>query len=84
MTKDLRGFDLHSRHVLPGEMIISWEAWGDYEDILLDRSAEGIARVAINRPSKRNAFRPKTVLELCDAFTRIRDNESLGVVLLLV
>ncbi len=53
----------------------------NYEDIFLDKSSEGIARVAINRPDKRNAFRPKTVVELCDAFTRIRDEKSIGVVL---
>jgi len=49
--------------------------------VLLDRSEDGIARVAINRPAKRNAFRPRTVVELCDAFTRIRDDPRLGVVL---
>ena len=47
----------------------------------LDRCPEGIARVAINRPDKRNAFRPQTVVELCDAFTRIRDDRQIGVVL---
>ena len=69
------------RRVLPGEQITTWKNWGDYEDILLDRSSEGIARVAINRPEKRNAFRPQTVIELCDAFTKIRDDQKLGVVL---
>jgi len=37
--------------------------------------------VAINRPEKRNAFRPKTIIELCDAFTKIRDDREIGVVL---
>ena len=69
------------RRVLPGDPIIAWEKWGDYQDVLLDLSSEGIARVSINRPEKRNAFRPKTVIELCDAFTRIRDNNKIGVVL---
>ena len=58
-----------------------WQPWGDYQDILVDRSGDGIARVAINRPFRRNAFRPRTVVELCDAFTRIRDDSSIGVVL---
>ncbi|QNJ05803.1 naphthoate synthase [Synechococcus sp. MEDNS5] len=58
-----------------------WHPWGDYSDVLLDRAQPGIARVAINRPHKRNAFRPRTVVELCDAFTRIRDDSSIGVVL---
>ena len=69
------------RQVLPGEPAAAWTAWGTYTDILVDRCSEGIARVAINRPAKRNAFRPQTVVELCDAFSRIRDDRSIGVVL---
>jgi len=69
------------RLVLPGVSGVSWQPWGDYQDILVDRSGDGIARVAINRPFRRNAFRPRTVMELCDAFTRIRDDSSIGVVL---
>ena len=70
-----------SRPVLPGDSGVAWKPWGQYEDVLLDRSDSGIARVAINRPQKRNAFRPRTVAELCDAFARIRDDSSIGVVL---
>ena len=69
------------RKVLPGSLTAEWEPWGSYDDILVDRCREGIARVAINRPAKRNAFRPQTVAELCDAFTRIRDDRQVGVVL---
>ena len=69
------------RQVLPGIPGAEWKAWGHYEDIVLDRCEEGIARIAINRPEKRNAFRPQTVSELCDAFTRIRDDRVIGVVL---
>ncbi|MAS28742.1 MAG: 1,4-dihydroxy-2-naphthoyl-CoA synthase [Synechococcus sp. TMED187] len=69
------------RQVLPGDSGTLWQPWGDYQDILVDRSGDGIARVAINRPFRRNAFRPRTVVELCDAFTRIRDDSSIGVVL---
>ena len=69
------------RQVLPGDSGIDWQPWGEYQDILVDRSGDGIARVAINRPFRRNAFRPRTVVELCDAFTRIRDDSSIGVVL---
>ena len=69
------------RSVLPGPVSADWQPWGDYEDILVDRCEDGIARVAINRPAKRNAFRPQTVAELCDAFTRIRDDRQIGVVL---
>jgi naphthoate synthase len=62
-------------------MSVVWQPTGSYEDIVLDLSAEGIARITINRPHKRNAFRPRTVAELCDAFSRVRDNPRIGVVL---
>jgi naphthoate synthase len=59
-----------------------WIPSGAYEDVLLAYAAdEGIARIAINRPEKRNAFRPRTVSELYDAFARVRDNPRVGVVL---
>ena len=60
---------------------VCWQPCGSYEDIRFDLSAEGIARITINRPHKRNAFRPRTVQELCDAFSRVRDNPRIGVVL---
>ncbi|MFM8525007.1 MAG: 1,4-dihydroxy-2-naphthoyl-CoA synthase [Cyanobacteriota bacterium] len=60
---------------------MAWTPWGRYEDILVDVCEEGIARITINRPAKRNAFRPQTVQELCSAFTRVRDNPRIGVVL---
>src|SRR5690606_9364631 len=44
--------------------------------------AEGIARVTINRPHVRNAFRPQTVMEMIDAFADARDDRDVGVVLL--
>ena len=60
---------------------ILWQPQGSYSDILFDLSEEGIARITINRPHKRNAFRPQTVTELYDAFSRVRDNPRGGVVL---
>jgi naphthoate synthase len=60
---------------------IVWQPQGSYGDILFDLSEEGIARITINRPHKRNAFRPQTVTELYDAFSRVRDNPRIGVVL---
>ena len=60
---------------------IEWESQGDYEDILYGR-AEGIAKIAINRPDVRNAFRPQTIAELRDAFGRARDDLEVGVVIL--
>ncbi len=67
--------------VLPGIQSTDWHSCGDFKDILFHKSIEGIARVAINRPSKRNSFRPQTVVELCSAFTNIRDDRDIGVVL---
>ena len=63
------------------ESAIAWQPQGSYSDILFDLSDEGIARITINRPHKRNAFRPQTVTELFDAFSRVRDNPRIGVVL---
>ena len=67
--------------VLPGKTTINWSECKSYEDILFHKSDEGIARIAINRPEKRNAFRPQTVDELIDAFDIVRNDETIGVVL---
>ncbi len=81
MSKETTSNSAFGKRVLPGKTSINWESWAKYRDILLDRCPEGIARVAINRPSKRNSFSPRTVIELCDAFTRVRDDKNIGVVL---
>ena len=44
--------------------------------------AEGLAKITINRPSVRNAFRPQTLFELAEAFNLARDNEQVGVIIL--
>jgi naphthoate synthase len=54
----------------------------DYTDIRYERTASGIAKVTIDRPEVHNAFRPETVAQLIDAFARIRDDASIGCVLL--
>jgi naphthoate synthase len=59
----------------------AWETLGDYEDIIYE-SAEGIARITINRPERRNAFRPQTLFELSDAFERARDDIEVGAIIL--
>ena len=61
---------------------VAWAPVRDYRDIRYEHSGTGIARVTINRPEVRNAFRPETVSELIDAFARIRDDASIGCVLL--
>ena len=62
-------------------MEINWQTVKSYEDILYQQG-EGMAKLTINRPHKRNAFRPKTVFELYDALAHIREDTSIGVVLL--
>ena len=59
----------------------AWKASGDYEDISYE-TAEGIAKVTICRPEVRNAFRPRTVVELSHAFDIARDDPDVGVVIL--
>jgi naphthoate synthase len=61
---------------------ITWNRRSGYEDILFETSPAGIARVTINRPEVRNAFRPKTVTEMIRAFDDIRDDASIGVAIL--
>jgi naphthoate synthase len=62
---------------------MEWVADGEYEDIRYERSREpGIAKITINRPEVRNAFRPQTVVELSEAFNRAREDGSVGVVIL--
>jgi len=61
---------------------VTWTRVIEYEDIRYEHSGTGIARVMIDRPEVHNAFRPETVQELIDAFARIRDDASIGCVLL--
>lgn len=60
---------------------IAWQKVKDYEDIIYEKY-EGIAKVTINRPHKRNAFRPQTINEMLEAFMDARDDARIGVVLL--
>jgi len=62
-------------------MHVDWQIAKTYEDILYHK-ADGIAKITINRPHKRNAFRPETVAELYDAFSNAREDPRIGVVLL--
>jgi naphthoate synthase len=58
-----------------------WRRDREYEDITYD-TRPGIAKITINRPEVRNAFRPKTLFELSDAFNLARDDPGIGVVVL--
>ena len=59
-----------------------WKLAAGYRDILYSKAEEGIAKIAINRPEVRNAFRPETVQELQAAFADARDDPAIGVVIL--
>jgi naphthoate synthase len=61
-----------------------WTPAGEYSDIRYEISSPvpGIAKITINRPEVRNAFRPQTVIELADAFTKAREDLSVGVIIL--
>ena len=58
-----------------------WRAEGDYTDIRYE-VADGIAKLTIDRPEVRNAFRPETLIELSDALERAREDSGVGVVVL--
>jgi naphthoate synthase len=54
---------------------------GDYEDIRYEL-AEGIAKITIDRPEVRNAFRPETLIEISEALERAREDTDVGVIVL--
>jgi naphthoate synthase len=60
----------------------TWISLRDFEDIRYERTEDGIAKITINRPKVRNAFRPKTVMELKEAFDLAREDADIGVVIL--
>lgn len=62
-------------------MSFNWQTEKVYEEIKYE-SYEGIAKITINRPEVHNAFTPKTVTEMIDAFNLARDNSNLGVIIL--
>jgi naphthoate synthase len=62
-------------------MSVQWQPQGDYGDVRYEL-AEGIAKITIDRPEVRNAFRPQTLFELEDAFRRAHQDSSVGVIVL--
>lgn len=59
-----------------------WKKLKTYTDIKFECTSDGVAKIAINRPEVRNAFRPHTVNEMIDAFNYCRDASDIGVVIL--
>ena len=66
---------------MPAMSQAEWQVVKEYEDILYHKW-NGIAKITINRPEKRNAFRPQTVFEMFEAFCDAREDQSVGCVLL--
>jgi len=60
----------------------TWQKLLDFTDIKYERTSDGIAKITINRPDVRNAFRPLTVSELKEAFDMARDDAEIGVIIL--
>lgn len=59
-----------------------WSMVKQYVDIKFEKTEDAIAKITINRPEVRNAFRPETIIEMQDAFEICRNDPSIGVVIL--
>ncbi|PWA08039.1 1,4-dihydroxy-2-naphthoyl-CoA synthase [Pueribacillus theae] len=62
-------------------MTVEWKKEKEYEEIIYE-TYDAIAKISINRPEVHNAFTPKTVNEMIDAFSRARDDSKIGVIIL--
>jgi naphthoate synthase len=63
-------------------LTVTWTTAAEYEDIRYETSGDGIAKITIARPEVRNAFRPKTIVEISDALERAREDTEVGVIVL--
>src|ERR687895_285066 len=61
---------------------VDWTPAGEFTDIRYELSGDGIAKITIDRPEVRNAFRPQTIIEISDALERAREDTSVGVIVL--
>ncbi len=61
---------------------VTWTPAAEYEDIRYELSGDGIAKITINRPEVRNAFRPHTLVEMSEALERAREDTEVGVIIL--
>lgn len=61
--------------------VLQWSTVKEYEDITYQK-AEGVARIAFNRPEVRNAFRPQTIDEMIEAFNHVWHDQQVGTILL--
>jgi naphthoate synthase len=61
---------------------VNWTSAGEFSDIRYEKSGDGIAKITIDRPEVRNAFRPETLIEISDALDRAREDSEVGVIVL--
>ena len=61
---------------------VTWTPAAEFEDIRYETSGDGIAKITINRPEVRNAFRPQTIVEISQALERAREDTEVGVIVL--
>jgi naphthoate synthase len=61
---------------------MKWVSSGKYDDVIYEKSENGIAKITINRPEVRNAFRPQTLFELQKCFEDAREDPAVGVIIL--
>jgi len=61
---------------------VNWTSGGDSEDIRYELSGDGIAKITIDRPEVRNAFRPQTIIEISQALEVAREDSDIGVIIL--
>jgi naphthoate synthase len=74
-------FDLETESKRKIRPAADWESAGDYEDIRYE-IADGIAKITIDRPDVRNAFRPETLIEISHALERAREDTTVGAIVL--
>ncbi|HEX8208520.1 MAG TPA: 1,4-dihydroxy-2-naphthoyl-CoA synthase [Solirubrobacteraceae bacterium] len=63
-------------------MEVTWQPAAEFEDIRYELDGEGIAKITINRPEVRNAFRPQTIVEISQALELAREDTTVGVIVL--
>lgn len=68
--------------IVTSQTITNWQTVKAYQDIKFEKTEDGIAKITINRPEVRNAFRPETVMEMLSAFEIARNDASIGVIIL--
>ena len=59
-----------------------WNKIRDFEDIIFEKTDDGVAKITINRPEVRNAFRPETVNEIIEALDLVQNDETVGVLVI--